>query len=74
MSDKPRKPIVVLYPPKIILGPLTDKYREQVIVRWGDKQSELLINREHGNTFHIMCEQITKTLLDLSELQPYEIK
>ncbi len=68
---------VVLFPPKIELSSLTNKYDVVIVVRWGDFEKVLKINKEQVNgnlLWNNIVKELNDALLEGSETNPYILK
>lgn len=65
---------VVLFPPRIEISPLSNKYDLVLIIRWGEFEQEVKISKETNFSWGMLINQINRVLLDGSESNPYIIK
>lgn len=66
--------IVGLYPPKIGISPLSNKYDLILTVTWGNYEQEFTISKETHGVWDNAIAGINKALLEGSETNPYILK
>ena len=71
MKQTKTKPVMVLYPPRIEISSLTNKYDFILRLSWGDFNKDVKVNREEGSFFHKLIVELNKALLEGSETKPY---
>lgn len=68
------EPIIILPPPQIVIGPLSNKFKIDFSVIWGEFEQSFSVSREEGNPTYKMVELINRALLEGSESKPYIVK
>jgi hypothetical protein len=56
------------------LSPLTNRYDFIFIVRWGEFEKTIKINKEVGGAWTSMIRELNQALLEGSEANPYILK
>lgn len=62
---------VVIYPPRIAISPLSNKYDMIFNILWGDFSKDIKINLEEGGMWNKIINEINLALLEGSEAKPY---
>ena len=71
-KPKKAKPSVVLFPPQVSVGKLSNKYTLIINVKWGDYEQALEFSKETPAVWERAIDGINKALLEASETtQPY---
>ena len=71
-KPKKAKRSVVLFPPQISVGKLSNKYTLIINVKWGDYEKVLSLSKETGAVWERAIDEINQALLEASETtQPY---
>lgn len=73
MKKDSKKPVVILYPPKVEVTK-SDKYDICFKLQWGFYQKEFKISKEYPDVTGRVVAELNEALLIGSESQPYEIK
>lgn len=71
MKQPPKDSPVVLYPPRILVNGLSNKYKLIVDVKWGDFEQQISISREEGGFITKLITELNKALLEGSESSPF---
>ncbi len=71
-KPKKDKPKIVLFPPQITVGKLSNRYTLVIDVKWGDYEKHLEFTKESPGVWERAIEGISEALLEASETtQPY---
>jgi len=70
----PKSKTVVLFPPKIEISPLTNKYDMVLTVRWGEFEKEIRLSKETFGLWNSAVRELNSALLEGSEANPYILK
>jgi hypothetical protein len=65
---------VVLFPPRLELSPLTNKYDFIFTLKWGEYERVIKINKEVGGAWNNLLRELNNALLEGSEAKPYILK
>ena len=62
---------IVLFPPRLEVNSLTNKYDLLIDVKWGEFTKQIKVTKEEGGFITKLILELNQALLEVSEMSPF---